>query len=67
MQSIQASEDLSGAGSSERNTVVDVNSTSHNTTEYDLATFTKRNKRKEVLGREKKGGGPLRTCVILHF
>jgi len=36
-------------------------------TEYDLATFTKRKKRKEVLEREKKGGGQLRTCVILHF
>jgi hypothetical protein len=36
-------------------------------TEYDLATFTKRKKRKKVLEREKKGGGHLRTCIILHF
>jgi hypothetical protein len=36
-------------------------------TEYDLVTFTKTKKRKEVLEREKKGGGHLRTCVILQF
>jgi hypothetical protein len=36
-------------------------------TEYNLAMFTKRKKRKEVLQRERKGGGHLRTCIILHF
>jgi hypothetical protein len=36
-------------------------------TKYNLAKFTKRKKRKEVVQRERKGGGHLRTCVILHF
>jgi hypothetical protein len=36
-------------------------------TEYNLETFTKRKKRKDVLQRERKGGGYLRTCVIVHL